>query len=167
MIEIIETASLSTLLYVAALIAYSLTVKRITAFSFVLVGLLMLEGLHMGGQFLMASYYNEPAYTTIIYYSWYLFFAVTDFLYIGLTVLFCRKAGLAIDRVSYLLLSLYAFMGGLQVVRLIERTWVDTQIMEWFYTNSIPFINIVIGIILLAFVSKVILTNVIHGFKTL
>lgn len=75
---------------------------------------------------------------------WYLGFAITDFVFVIGTILFCEKLQLKKDFISSTVLFCFAFLGLIQIVRYVERyvLEIDSDLMGWVYTNSIVMVNI-------------------------
>ncbi|QJR82332.1 hypothetical protein CA267_017025 [Alteromonas pelagimontana] len=167
MADILNIVPSTTLLYLAALFVYTLCVKKLTAFSFIFVGVLILEILHVGLEFYLYSSNEYSSYYELVYYSWYIGFAATDFLFIWVACLWSRKAQVPFDTISKVVLWLHGFMGVIQIVRLVERSYIDSYLMSLMYSNSIVLINMIIALLLIGFVAKVILENLRQSFRSL
>ena len=167
MTEAFESIPSSTLLCLAALFLYLFTVRKVTSFSFVFVGILVLEALHIGIQFALASLVHTPELVPFVYYTWYLSYGLTDFFFVGVVFYLCRRSETELEFVSKLLLWIYLSLGVLQVVRLIERLTINSDIVGWLYTSGVPIVNFGIALILLGYVIKVIATNLVLSFRTL
>ncbi len=153
MTAVFPQLSIASLLYVVALLLYVFIVRRLTAFSFVIVGVLILDFLHVGYSIFLTSFFQDPSSETFVFYAWYLGFAITDFLFVWLLVSWCRNSGLRLDIGSKLILAIYAVLGVLQCFRLVERLIVNSDLMRFVYTNGIPILNIAIAVILFGFIA--------------
>ncbi len=147
--------------YFIALLLYIFTVRRLTAFSFVVVGVLLLDFLHVGFEFFLKSHFHEPAFSTLVYYSWYLGFAFTDFAFVAVIISMCKSSRLKLDIASKVILSLYVALGLLQIFTLVERLVVNSDIVNFLYTHSVPILNFVIAVTLFGFIA----TSMIHSLR--
>lgn len=159
MTEVFDLIPSSTLLNLAALVVYVLIVRRITVFSFVLVGVMIIEALHQGISFYLQSFFTAPDTWALVKVSWYTSFALTDFLFYGLTVHLTHTYRLEMDNVSKIVIHLYLVMGFIQLVRLAERYITNSEIMGVLYSNSIVLITMVISFLLIGYVGKVFIQN--------
>ncbi|WP_414827784.1 hypothetical protein [Alteromonas sp. H39] len=139
--------------YFVALLLHVLTVRRLTAFSFVIVGVLLLDFLHVGFEFFLKSHFHEPAFSTLVYYSWYLGFALSDFAFVAVIATICKNANLKLDIASKVILSLYVVLGAIQLFSLVERLVVNSKFAYYFYTQSIPILNFIIAVTLFGFIA--------------
>lgn len=161
MTAVFPQLSIASLLYVVALLLYVFIVRRLTAFSFVIVGVLLLDFLHVGYSIFLTSFFQDPSSETFVFYAWYLGFAVTDFLFVWLLVSWCKNSGLQLDIGSKLIIAIYAVLGVLQCFRLIERLIINSELMGFIYTNAIPILNFTIAVILFGFIT----INLINNFR--
>lgn len=145
--------------YFVALLLHVLTVRRLTAFSFVIVGVLLLDFLHVGYEFFLKSYFHDPALSTLVYYGWYLGFALSDFAFVALIAGICKNAHLKLDIASKVILSLYVLLGVIQLFSLVERLIVSSKVALYFYTQSIPILNFVIAFTLFGFIVTTLLSS--------
>ena len=164
MTAVFPQLSIASLLYVVALLLYVFIVRRLTAFSFVIVGVLLLDFLHVGYSIFLTSFFQDPSSETLVFYSWYLGFALTDFLFVWLLVRLCKGSGLHLDIASKFILAIYAILGALQLLRLVERLLVNSDLMKLIYSNGIPVLNFSIATILFGFIA-VSLVNSLRGQK--
>lgn len=164
MTAILPQLSIASLFYVVALFTYIFIVRRLTAFSFVILGVLLLDFLHTGYGIFLTSFFHEPTSKTFAFYAWYIGFAITDFLFVWIISAWCRNAGLKLDIASKVILSIYAVLGFLQIFRLMERMLVNSDLMGYVYSNGIQFLNFCIAAILFGFIAFSLLGSV-RGHK--
>lgn len=159
MTEVFALIPPSTLLNLVALLVYVLVVRQITVFSFVLVGVMVIEVLHQGISFYLQSFYGDPSVVEIVFASWYLGYAATDFLFYGLTMHLARTYRFPLDPISNVVMKAFLIMGVMQIVRYVERLITDSDLMGAIYSNSIVLINMIISIMLLGYVAVIFFKN--------
>ena len=137
----------STLLLIAAFLSYLGVVKRLTAFSFALAGLLVLEFLHQAIRHHIANIVPEAFFDVWGFYIWYLSFALTDFAYVWGVSACVKRMSLSIARATEFLLIAIFTMGLIQVVRMIDRLFIDSQWISILYTKGIPLLNMGISVL--------------------
>lgn len=167
MTEALNSIPLSTQLHIAALIVYLFFVRKVTAFSFVFIAILLLDALHLGIKYWLAILQATPEFTEFVYYAWYLSFGITDFIFVALICYWSDKSQTPLDITSKILVGIYLGLGALQVTTLIERSTIDTGIMVSLYSNGIPIANMVATVLLFGYVTKVVFDNLRTSFKAL
>lgn len=159
MTAVFPQLSIASLFYVVALLLYVFIVRRLTAFSFVIVGVLLLDFLHVGYSIFLSSFSHDPTTKTFVFYAWYIGFAITDFLFVWALAAWCKNSGLKLDVASKVILAIYAVLGFLQIFRLIERVLVNSDLMSFIYSNGIPILNFCIAAILFSFIAFSLVNN--------
>lgn len=156
---------LTTLLNLAALILYTLAVKRITFFSFVLVGLLLIDVLHQGIAIYLRSFLSDERSLSFVFHAWYISFAFTDFLFFLSGLYLAKVFGSDIDRASQFILYTYLALGVIQMLRFAERLFTDVNLMAWLYSEGIPLTNLVVTAFVIGYVIRVTFVSLRHGVR--
>ncbi|GGW89790.1 hypothetical protein [Alteromonas halophila] len=167
MAEVLNSIPMPTLLYTAALAIYLFCVKKFTSFSFVFVAIFALNAVHLGVEYLFVSLFNTPQLASFTYYAWYLTFGLTDFIFVGMILFWSKQTNIQLEIVSKALIGIYFSLGVLQIVRLVERLTIDSELMAIIYREGIPFANIVIAILLFGYVFKTVIESVVSNFRAL
>lgn len=143
------------LINLAALCIYILIVKRLTVFSFVFVGTLILDALHLGAEYYFISLNVLHQFDTVLFVSWYVFFGLTDLLFVALIVWWSSNLKMALDWSSKGVISLYLFMGLLQLVTLFARLYFYWESFDTVHNLLIVISNYTVSVLLLGHVALV------------
>ncbi|RDV24461.1 hypothetical protein DXV75_13630 [Alteromonas aestuariivivens] len=157
------------LLYLVAFLAYIFSVRTITPFSFVIVGVMFLEVLHQGlTLFLNSSMKTEDHVTQVlVFHAWYIGFALTDFIFVSLIYLLSRWLNVNLGLTCQLIAAAFLILGCLQIVGYVDGLFFDgTDWVAFIYTNSIPVINYLIFIILMGHVVVTALRSSVRYWRT-
>lgn len=98
--------------------------------------------LHLGIEFASRMLWSSESTLALGSAIWYLGFALTDFLFVVVTVLVCRKYSLKRDSLSVFILIAFFMMGFIQVTRYCDRYIIQTNALGDFYTYSILILNL-------------------------
>ena len=162
-VEVIaESPFFAALLFLAALLVYAITVKRLTVFSFVLLGLTLLEVIHLGIEHYFWYIYTSYADYSIIYFLWYAGFAATDILFVYFLVRISRTLKVPLDWVSSFVMYVYLILGIVQVARYFDRFIFETNYLVTMYTDGIPIVNMVLSTVVFGFVIFEVIRNAIR-----
>ncbi len=156
---------MTTLLNLAALILYTLAVKRITFFSFILIGLLLIDVLHQGIAIYLRSFLSDERSQSFVFHAWYISFAFTDFLFFLCGLYLAKVFNSDIDRASQFVLYTYLALGVIQILRFAERLFTDTNLMAWLYAEGIPLTNLVVTAFVIGYVGKVTFLSLRHDTR--
>lgn len=135
---------LSTVLNICLLIAYIAIVSRVTSYTVVIAGVILIEFLHQG----LYSYLSQPTAQDYIgkwiYFAWYLGFGLTDLVFVLSVIACCRQLNISIQMISKTILVIFTFLGLLQIARFIEKQYSGTDLLKLLYTQGIPAFNYLI-----------------------
>ena len=147
-----ESQLLPALLYMIALSVYAVTVKRLTIFSFVLVGLVLLEAIHLGLEHYMWYIYKTWNNYSAAYFLWYVGFALTDFLFVFLLFRTARMMNTQMEWISSFVTYVYLILGVVQVARYFDRVVYKTDFLVTMYKDGIPLLNTALSAAVFIFV---------------
>ena len=162
-VEVIaESPFFAALLFLAALLVYAITVKRLTVFSFVLLGLTLLEVIHLGIEHYFWYIYTSYSDYGVIQFLWYAGFAATDILFVYFLVQISRTLKVPLDWVSSFVMYVYLILGIVQVARYFDRFIFETNYLVTMYTDGIPIVNMVLSTVVFGFVIFEVIRNAIR-----
>lgn len=146
------------LINVAALMLYMLSVRKLTVFSFIFLGTLVLEALHTGIEFYLQSVGALQNYSLFGFLAWYLTFGLSDMAFGLLIIAAARRMALPLSRVCKLLIGLFLLLGFLQIFTMIERLTLQTVVVGEIYPLVIFAVNTAISVILLGYACKTVVS---------
>lgn len=148
MYTLLDLIPLSTVLNILLLICYVAVVSRITSYTIIITGVILIEFLHQG----LYAFLSQPAAFELVgswlYAAWYLGFGITDFAFVTIVIVVCKLSGTPIQSTSKIILGIFSFLGLLQVVRFIEKQYSGTDYFKVMYTQGIPFVNYIVVVLL-------------------
>lgn len=145
-----ETGSfLSTpaILMIVSLAIYMVTVRQVTVFSFVLLGMLFLEFTHLGIEYFMFGWFENTTNFELVVFCWYWSFAVTDWLFAYLIFVNQQDPDNPKDTISALIAWVFVLMGLIQVFRYVDRAIIETNVFGLFYQQSILVLNATLAVL--------------------
>ena len=141
MLNLFELLPLSTVLNMLLLIIYVAVVTRVNSYTVVLAGATIIEILHLCLSTYLRRFFGIEEYAHLVYHAWYLTFAVTDFLLVLAVLYVCKRLNTPLQLSSRVVLSVFFFLGGLQVANYIERLYLNSAFSDTFYSKGIPILN--------------------------
>ncbi len=147
-----ESQILPALLYMIALSVYAATVKRLTIFSFVLVGLMLLEVIHLGLEHYIFHIYTVWQDYFTVNILWYFGFALTDFLFVLILFRTAASMNAKMEWISSFVVYVYLLLGIVQVARYIDRFIFKTHYLATVYGEGIPLLNTALSAAVFIFV---------------
>ncbi|WP_414827783.1 hypothetical protein [Alteromonas sp. H39] len=141
---LLDLVPLSTVLNILLLICYVAVVNRISSFTIIITGVILIEFLHQGIYALLSQPSVLELLETWIFVAWYLGFGLTDFAFVIVAIAVCKQSHTPIQKTSKIILGIFIFLGLLQVARFIEKQYSGTDYFKFLYTQGIPFINYMI-----------------------
>ncbi|QJR82333.1 hypothetical protein CA267_017030 [Alteromonas pelagimontana] len=151
-----------TIINLTCLIVYSAVVRRLTSFTYVMVGIIAIEALHQALTLTLMPLANSEHHNYLIFSLWYLGFAFSDFLCVGLVILGVKYSRQKMERASKFILGLLIAFGVFQVVRYIERLLIDSEFMGYVYAYVIVAMNYFVSLILVIYIGKCIYERIIN-----
>jgi hypothetical protein len=159
MSELTQTISTSTLLFMAAFLILFIIQKRFTPFSFLLIGVIVLEAIQLNLEFYLFGQFWDYSQYHLLYVYWYLGFALTDTVFVVVSIMLYHKFSLRLDWASRCIMTIYSVMAGLQLIRFVDRAFKDTAFIETLYQNGIPLLNLLVVLITFVYVASSIKTK--------
>lgn len=146
------------LINVAALMLYMLSVRKLTVFSFIFLGTLVLEALHTGIEFYLQSVGALQDYSLFGFLAWYLTFGLSDMAFGFLIIAAARHMALPLNRVCQFLIGLFLLLGVLQILTMIERLTLQSALVGEIYPLIIFAVNTAISVILLGYSARTVIS---------
>lgn len=150
MVNLLELIPLSTVLNMVLLIIYVALVTRINSYTIVLAGATIIEILHLSVSTYLHRLFGIEEFAYAVFHIWYLTFAITDFLLVFFVIYLCKKLNSPLQFGSKLVLSIFFFLGWVQLVSYLERLHLNSAFLDPFYRSGIPVLNGVITAVLFA-----------------
>lgn len=143
----------SLMIYIAALL-FSLIASKYARvdtkyFDFILSALVGLMAIHIYAEITMLEAGKDESYKTLVRHTWYLFYAITDFIYLGACVYFIRKFDGKYLSGYFAIACIIAGLGLLQLARYFDRLIIETDVLGGLYRDSVPIMYVVITSIVL------------------
>ena len=154
------------LVNVAALILYMLSVRKLTVFSFIFLGTLVLEALHTGVELYLQSVGALQDYTLFGFLAWYLTFGLSDIAFGFLIIAAARQMLLPLNKVCKALIALFLLLGMLQIMTMVERLTLQTELVGQIYPAVIFAVNTAISVVLLGYALKTVLSAIVSTDRT-
>ncbi|MBD3584226.1 hypothetical protein HHX48_00570 [Salinimonas sp. HHU 13199] len=130
------------LFYTAALLAYSLSVRKVTLFSFIFLGTLVVEALHFGIENYVKSLNSMEVFSTLGFYTWYLGFGASNLLF-ALSILLLRGYLPVIPvPVTRYFIAIYTLLGFLHLFTLLERLSLQSALVANSYPMAIALLTL-------------------------
>lgn len=144
----LELIPLSTVLNMVLLLIYASVVTRINSFTVLLAGATILEILHLSVSTYLHRLFGIEEFAYAVFHLWYLTFAITDFLLVFFVLYLCKKLNSPLQLGSKVVLSLFFFLGWVQVASYLERLYLSSAFLDPFYRSGIPVVNGIITAVL-------------------
>ena len=141
------------LLNIVALFISALAFPQRSAFVSILLLVVALQLLHMWYQPYLMNELSRTLTKDDVRLLWYMGFAVTDFLFVWLAVIYCSFKDMMRDRVSNFILINVATLGVVQMVRYADRVLIGTDLLGPAYKLAIPALNFSVSFMAIAYVS--------------
>lgn len=143
-------------LNILAFSIYCVCVRRVTAFTYVVGMIILLNLFHQWLRFAISGFFHYEDYLYFVNLAWYLSFALTDLAVIYVCLNYIIKKELLRDRASDFVLFCYLFMALLQIVRFFDRIVIETDMLGFVYSKGILLGNAFASIAMLLFAFRAV-----------
>lgn len=134
---------------------YVLSLKRErTSFEVILFLSLILTGIHVWYETKLLYLMSVGEYEDLIIHIWYLGFAFSDFVFVGVILAYSKFKELERDVISDSILACFVILGFIQLARYVDRVIIGSDVLGLLYKNSIPAINTIMTILVLSYVFR-------------
>jgi hypothetical protein len=158
LITCIESLSLGIIIF--SLIVYVSCVRKVTAFIVVISSVVILDIFQQWYRSELKKLFYLEDYLFEINTAWYLGFSITNTIFIVIVVWCLSRGNLLRDRVSEFVIIAYLFMTALQIIRYLDKTVFDTDLVGFIYRTSITTTNVVLSLVILVYVLRVLTKTV-------
>lgn len=121
--------------------------QRINAFTLIVLLSCLLSLIHQHAEVFMLDLGQVPEYTELIRVVWYLFFGISDMLYVALCLWLCKWLRLKSDVYSTRFLYCYLISASMQFIRFIDRIVIKTDVLGDVYTVVVVSANVAISVL--------------------
>jgi hypothetical protein len=158
LITCIESLSLGIIIF--SLIVYVSCVRKVTVFIVVISSVVVLDIFQQWYRSELKKLFYLEDYLFEINTAWYLGFSITNTIFIVIVVWCLSRGNLLRDRVSEFVIIAYLFMTALQIIRYLDKTVFDTDLVGFIYRTSITTTNVVLSLVILVYVLRVLTKTV-------
>jgi hypothetical protein len=158
LITCIESLSLGIIIF--SLIVYVSCVRKVTAFIVIISSVVILDIFQQWYRSELKKLFYLEDYLFEINTAWYLGFSITNTIFIVIVVWCLSRGNLLRDRVSEFVIIAYLFMTALQIIRYLDKTVFDTDLVGFIYRTSITTTNVVLSLVILVYVLRVLTKTV-------
>lgn len=148
-----EEVPYSIIVNLCVLVLYSTIARTMSGFSLVVIGTVVIEMVH----YFLSEYVLGPLAPSMSYqwqlFSWYMGFAIGDFILVALVLMTARRFELILEWPSKIVIGIYVAFGTIQVARYLDRISINTETMALVYKYGIKSLNIALSACLLGYVA--------------